>query len=386
MRYDVSTLDLSQAPTAERQERAGTWPAAPLPVTVITGFLGSGKTTLLSKLLAHPGMERAAVIINEFGEVGLDHMLVTKPKDDVVLLSSGCLCCSIRGDLVNTLASMLQEAASGEIPTFDKVLVETTGLADPVPVLLSVIADEDLSEWYDLDGILTVIDAVHGASQLDDHQEAVKQVTVADRLLISKVDIAPAATVERLRDRLEYLNPGADIIEVVQGDVDPALLFNVHPKGKDHGEDAAAWLRPHAHEEAGDHAGHAHGRHEDGIGSFSVYYDGEITPSGLQVWMDMLGMLHGPDLLRVKGILNVSGKPIVVQAVQHLFHPLVELPEWPDDERRSRIVFITRGISRERIEGTLSAFTLVPGRSSSNLQLDPAGYERFITAIRGMRP
>ena len=196
-----------------------------LPVVLITGFLGSGKTTLLSRILQHKDMANTAVIVNEFGEIGLDHMLVETPTDDdeMVLLNSGCLCCTIRGDLVDTLKNLLIKRQKGEIPAFERVVVETTGLADPAPILLTILSDELIPLWFVLDSVVTVVDAFNGRGQLDTHFESVKQAAVADRIVLSKTDIADKPKIEGIRKRLEKLNPGAKIQEVSHGDVDPYL-------------------------------------------------------------------------------------------------------------------------------------------------------------------
>jgi G3E family GTPase len=370
------------------------------PVSVITGFLGSGKTTLLSRLLSDPRMNKAAVIINEFGEVGLDHLLVTTPREDVALLSSGCLCCSLRGDLVNTLTQLFNERARGEIPDFDRVLVETTGLADPAPVLLTVSADERLSDVFHVERVITTVDAAHGLGQLDSQPESVKQACVADILLITKTDVAEVDKVETLRARLNRLNPIALTRNVVRGDVDPDWLFNIAAPGAPRMRDfshlvdqvdahaghdhAHAQAHAHAHDHAHAHAHDDPGVHGD-IRSFSVVRDEKVTFAGLEVWMGMLGEVRGPDLLRIKGIVNVDGRPIVVQAVQHMFHPLYELPQWPDNDRRSRIVFITRNVPREQIERTLDALSLDIAPRVDASSIDPEAFRRFVAAASKFR-
>jgi G3E family GTPase len=374
--------------TGDNLERA----PASIPVSVITGFLGSGKTTLLSRLLADPRMNKAAVIINEFGEVGLDHVLVTSPREDVVLLSSGCLCCSLRGDLVNTLTQLWNERARGEIPAFDRVLVETTGLADPAPVLLTVTADENLSHVFHVERVITTVDAVHGLAQLDSHPEAVKQACVADVLLLTKTDVADADTLAALRARLHRLNPIALTRDVVQGEIDPDVLFNFAAPGAARTRDFSDLVEQvdgahdHGHEHDHDHHHHDHAAESHaGISSFSVVREEPVTPAGLEVWMGLLGEVQGPNLLRIKGIVNIGGRPIVIQAVQHMFHPLSELPEWPDDDRRSRIVFITRNVERERIERTLDALSMDIAPRAKGEMIDPEEFRQFVAAASKFR-
>jgi G3E family GTPase len=364
-------------------DRIETAPSS-IPVSVITGFLGSGKTTLLSRLLADARMNKAAVIINEFGEVGLDHLLVTTPREDVVLLASGCLCCSLRGDLVNTLASLYGERARGEIPEFDRVLVETTGLADPAPVLLSVTADERLSQVFHVECVITTVDAVHGLGQLDSQPESVKQACVADVILLTKTDIADADTLAALRARLQRLNPIALQRDVVQGEIDPDWLFNFAAPGAARLRDFHGLVEQVAGDHHHDHAHHDHASDPHaGIRSFAVIRDQPVTFAGLELWMDMLGEVRGPSLLRIKGIVNVGGRPIVVQGVQHMFHPLSELPDWPDDDRRSRIVFITKDVAREQIERTLDALALdIPPRAQG---IDPDAFRQFVAAAGKIR-
>ena len=357
------------------------------PVSVITGFLGSGKTTLLSRLLADPRMSKAAVIINEFGEVGLDHLLVTTPREDVTLLSSGCLCCSLRGDLINTLTQLFNERARGQIPDFDRVLVETTGLADPAPVLLTVSADDRLSEVFHIERVITTVDAAHGIGQLDSQPESVKQACVADILLLTKTDIAAPDGVAALRARLNRLNPIAHTQDVVRGEIDPDWLFNIAAPGAPRLRDfndlvgRVAADAGHHHDHKHDHGAGAHGD----IRSFSVIRDEKVTFAGLEVWMGLLGEVRGPDLLRIKGIVNVGGRPIVIQAVQHMFHPLHELAEWPDDDRRSRLVFIARNVSREQIERTLDALSLDIAPRAEAAVIDPDEFRQFVAAASKFR-
>lgn len=372
-----------------------------LPVVLITGFLGSGKTTLLSRILQHKDMANTAVIVNEFGEIGLDHMLVETPadEDEMVLLSSGCLCCTIRGDLVDTLKDLLIKRQKGEIPAFERVVVETTGLADPAPILLTILSDELIPLWFVLDSVITVVDAVNGSGQLDTHFESVKQAAVADRIVLSKTDLADKTMIDDIRTRLAKLNPGADIQEVSHGDVDPYRLLNIGIEATgDREADIKEWLREdafhddcaehdhdhhHGHDDH-DHAHHNHSHHDETIKSFAIFRDKPIKPDGLKLWLNMLSGFRGPQLLRVKGLLNVNGEPIVIHAVQHLFHDPISLPKWPTDDRRSRIVFITHNLDRAELERTLEALDLdatPAGGTNPDAPFDPEAYKRFVAAM-----
>ena len=323
------------------------------PVTVLTGFLGAGKTTLLNHLLQQPELAGAAVLVNEFGEIGLDHLLVEKIDDSTVLLNAGCLCCTVRGDLARVLREMLPRARRGDI---SRIVIETTGLADPVPILATLMTDPVVTSAYRLDGIVTVVDAVNGAEHLDSQDEAVRQVAVADRIIISKADLADTAA---LRDRLHALNPGASIIEVACGKVDPGFvlragLFNLAAKIPD----VAEWLNVAAVETDHRHH-HDPNRHDARISAFCVTLPDPLDWPGLSMWLEMLVASRGENLLRVKGILNLKGhdRPVAIHAVRHLMHPPAKLAAWPEgDPRTSRIVFITRDLPRAVIEDGLLAF------------------------------
>jgi G3E family GTPase len=350
--------------TSERNET--------IPVSVITGFLGSGKTTLLNRLLRHPAMADTAVVINEFGEIGLDHELVEKVEGDTVVMASGCLCCTVRGDLVTALRGLYFKRVHGTVPRFRRLVIETTGLADPAPVLHTLMEDPILEAYYRLDGVVTTVDAVNAMSQLDAQFEAVKQAAVADRIVLTKTDMAQADHVARLAERLRALNPGAPIIPVVMGEVDPDLLFDAglyDPKTKT--ADVEAWLRAEAHlaheSEHGHHDhdhdhGHDHAkpdvnRHDARIRAICMTIDEPLDWDAFALWLGSLARYRGEDILRVKGILDVIGAdgPIAVHGVQHVFHPPARLPAWTG-KRRSRLVFITRDIDRAFLEESFRSY------------------------------
>ncbi len=337
-------------------------PDEPLPVSVLTGFLGSGKTTLLKHLLAHPGMEETAVIVNEFGEIGLDHLLVESVNEDTVLLNSGCLCCTVRGDLVESMRRLFKQRVRREVPPFERLVIETTGLADPAPILQTLMSDPLLSSRFRLDGVIATVDGVNGGDTLDKQMESVKQAAVADRLLVTKSDLANAAEITALEDRLKALNPSAPIRKVQHGQIAPAELFNAglyDPETKS--LDVQRWLKAEAYQGHEGHAGHHHhdiNRHDEKVRAFCLTYGKPLEWERFTSWVEMLTTLYGSDILRIKGLLNVAGEdlPLAIHGVQHVFHPPVRLDAWPDADRSSRLVFIVRDLEQEMFENTLKAF------------------------------
>lgn len=338
--------------------------AGKLPITLITGFLGSGKTTLISKLLRHPGMNRAAVIINEVGEIGIDHDLVATVSENMSLLANGCICCSVRTDLQDSLRELFNSRRAGHIPEFDRVIIETTGLADPAPVVQTLVSDTLITAHFRLDGLVTLVDAYHGLDLLARQPEAVKQAAMADRIFITKTDLASPEQVQALRDELQALNPGADQHTVLHGDLDPDLLTGLGLHSAHAGEHTLSFLGERLQAEPlsterneGKYLGTRASQHDPAIRTLSLRFSAPFKWPGFSSAMELLTTLRGPDMLRVKGIVNVEGHPVVVQGVQHIFSPPVELDQWPSQDRDTRLVFITRNIAPETIRNLLSAVT-----------------------------
>jgi G3E family GTPase len=321
------------------------------PVNLITGFLGSGKTTLLSRLLRAPELAGAAVLINEFGEVGLDHHLLEVVDDNIVLLQSGCLCCTIRGDLAEAMRSLLSKRERGVIPPFDRLLVESTGLADPYPILSTIRADPVLCHHFRCGNVIVTVDAVNGRRQLGHHAESVRQVAAADRLVITKTDLAEETAAADLAARLRALNPFAPILN---GDGATVGKLGLSAKA----ESTIAPIRTAPEVDAHGHADH---RHDNAIQSFVVTMDQPIDWTAFGVWLTMLLNRHGEKVLRVKGILNLAGEasPVAIHGVQRLVHPPVHMKRWPDADRRSRIVFIVEDLDPALIRRSLAAFNRV---------------------------
>ncbi|PYE24694.1 G3E family GTPase [Rhizobium sp. PP-CC-3A-592] len=354
----------------------------PVPVSILTGFLGAGKTTLLNRLLKDPDLADTAVIINEFGDVSLDHLLVESSGDGVIELADGCLCCTVRGELVDTLADLMDRMQTGKIRPLKRVVIETTGLADPAPVMQSVMGHPTLQQSYRLDGMVTVVDAVNGLSTLDHHVEAVKQVAVADRLVLTKATLASPEAVAALKARLADLNPRAPVIDGDLEETGRAALFACglyDPATKI--ADVGRWLQDeaqndhdqdHGHEGHGhhghDHHGHHHhhdaNRHGDDIRSFSIVHDRPISAMALDMFVDLIRSAHGEKLLRMKAIVCTAerpDRPLVLHGVQQIFHPPERLAAWPDpDDRRTRMVLITKGLEEGFVRDLFDAFTGKP--------------------------
>lgn len=371
-----------------------------IPVSIITGFLGAGKSTLLNRMLRDPAAKDIAVIINEFGEVGIDNLLVEASGDSMIELSNGCLCCTVRGELVDTLASMMDAIQTGRAKPITRVVIETTGLADPAPVMQSVMGNPVIAQNFELEGVVTVVDAVNGIATLDAHQEAVKQVAVADRLILSKQTLADPAQLSALRARLVALNPRAPVTDgddvsasglsiLENGLYDPATKIadvdrwlrdeiaaeshehHHHGHDHEHGHDGACDCGHghhdhHAHDHGHGHHHHHHdvNRHGDNIRSFSIVHDRPIDPMAIDMFIDLLRSAHGEKLLRMKAVVKLSDnpeRPLVLHGVQAIFHPPQRLPRWPEgSDQKTRMVLITKGLSEAFVADLFAAFTGEP--------------------------
>lgn len=337
-----------------------------IPVNVITGFLGAGKTTLLRHILGDGRFGDAAVIVNEFGEIGLDHLLVEEVEEGVLLMENGCICCTVREDLRDTLRDLEDRASKGSIPPFSRVVIETTGLADPVPVVGTILNDPVIRNHFRLGNLVCVVDAVNGPEQMRSHKESLRQAVVSDRIVLTKTDMLPEGGADSVRERLSALVPNIPVSTAVQGEVDPGVLI-----GQDVGSDktrlreVAEWLE--GARDGNGHSRHGHagtGAHGD-VHSFPMEFGKPIDWVRFCLWLSCLLHAHGDRIIRVKGILNVteSDTPVVINGVQHLMHLPMHLASWPTEDRRSVVIFITEGIAKEAITGSFERFFGLPAEA-----------------------
>lgn len=343
---------MSDSPAAKRSP-------PPIPVTLLTGFLGAGKTTLLNRLLGDPALADTAVLINEFGEVGLDHLLVREVGEGVTMLQSGCVCCTLRGDLVGALEELLRARDNGRVTPFARLVIETTGLADPIPILHTLIAHRYFAMRFRLDAVVTVIDAINGLATLDEFPEAARQAAVADRAVISKSDLLDTterrATYGALLARLDRLAPTARRLDAAAGEATAdrilaAGLFDPATKT----QDVTRWLNDVSLLTDG-----PHDAHEDGIKSFVLTSDRLMGAAAFDMFLDLLRGAHGPKLLRVKGLVGIAefpDKPVLIHGARQLFHSVEVLDAWPDGERRTRIVFVLKDMEPNVIQALHQAF------------------------------
>ncbi|GAA3091444.1 GTP-binding protein [Rhizobium viscosum] len=383
-----------------------------IPVTILTGFLGAGKSTLLNRILKDPAMKDAAVIINEFGDVGIDHLLVESSGDSIIELSDGCLCCTVRGELVDTLANLMDAVQTGRVKPVKRVVIETTGLADPAPVMQAIMGNPVVAQNFELDGVVTVVDAVNGLQTLDNHEEARKQAAVADRLIVSKQSIA--GDPDALMARLHGLNPRAAIMDADSDEAGSARIFvnglydpgtkiadvrrwlhdedeheheghHHHDHGHDHDHDHGHHHHHHHHGHGHDQDPHDVNRHDASIRSFSIIEEKAIDPMALEMFIDLLRSAHGEKLLRMKAIIATSDRPerpLVLHGVQSIFHPPVRLAAWPNPEdRRTRMVLITKDLPEAFVKDLFDAFLDKPRIDAP----DRAALSDNPLAIPGMR-
>jgi G3E family GTPase len=342
--------------------------ASKIPVTIITGFLGAGKTTLVSKLIQHPDMNRVAVVINELGEIGIDNDLVSMSSENISLLSNGCICCSVRTDMQETMRELFAKRMVGEIPEFDRIIIETTGLADPAPILQTLLSDALFEAQFRLDGLVTLVDGFNGLMQIEQQMETCKQIAVADLILITKSDLLESSGKQALELAIRSLNPQAPMLFVLNGEIEPKRLMNLGLASSRSVEKTLGFLGSllNSNNESTDiYLGDFAKRHNQGIKTLSLRFHDPFSWEAASAALELLTSLRGSDMLRVKGIMNIDGKPVVIQGVQHIFHPPVTLDEWPTDDHDTRMVFITKNMEAELIKSLFNAVGAITQNSES---------------------
>jgi len=384
IRNEIFRMQIEQRQSTHHPEHAGTCEeaheTAPVPVWLITGFLGSGKTTLVNRLLRDAALSQAAVVVGEYGEVGVDHVLVEAPAKRVRLIDSGCICGHVHDEVAARLLDLDANRAFGPEHRFDCVLIETSGLADPVPIIQLLLADEAIAQRFALRSVITVVDALLGEDSLRDHPESMKQLAVADTVVISKTDLVDEESLASVRARVEALNPGARVIEAAHGQVgvDVLLQANAWAVGA-RPEEGRAWSAEL------ENAARLPAREDTSIRTLALVHEGEVTRPGLVLWLNLLAGFRGAGLLRVKGIVNVEGRPVAIHAVQRVISEPVELAAWPDSDRSSRIVVIARGMNEQDIRSTFDAFRVEAGRDARNMTIRPERYREFRRVIEAFR-
>lgn len=329
-------------------------------ITILTGFLGSGKTTLLARALADPSMRNTAVLVNEFGEVGIDHHLLRRTEERTILLGNGCVCCSTREDLVGALLELLDQEDRGEIPPLERVVIETTGLADPAPIPYTIFSDPVLQHHFIVDLVIATVDAINGDLHLDHNPESIKQVVAADKLVVTKTDLAEKEATQSLTFRLGAMNPSARVVEAVSGQTDVGELFEPVEEFPNTATGTVEALNLEPHNITDTH-------------SISLTFDGAVDWTAFGIWLSMLLYARGEDVLRVKGILDVGeAGPVVLNGVQHIIHPPEHLEEWPDEEHYSRIILISKHTEPHEILASLQSFRHILGAEARPLHLEHA--------------
>jgi Ni2+-binding GTPase involved in maturation of urease and hydrogenase len=386
--FDIQ--DFQSSPSSIQMEN-------PLPITILTGFLGSGKSTFLNALFKDPDFQKTLVIVNEFGEIGLDHLLIERPEENIVLLEGGCLCCEVRGDLVQTLGDIHRRRRSGDLAEFNRIVIETTGLSNPVPIIQSILCDIELSPHYALCKIITIVDSREIESQVTKFTEAIEQVAVADLLLVSKTDLVDHLPMDRLESILRPINPGSPIVINNRGILSNFNLNEFLQADANAEHDAFLhWLERGEHfiltnqssqtHRSNEHSA-LHPMHGKGISlfsesnrihTFSLRREGVITGNSFVVWLNLLATMKGENLLRLKAILNVEGMPVALHGTHTIIHEPIEISEWPSADRSSRFVVIANGPIQKYFERSLELLDFNVQTHSEVALINPDSYQNFL--------